>query len=207
MSLDQELSEQKWFCGRKFHKWTFMNKEIVLIGRSNVGKSTLFTQLTGKKVRIGRRPGVTIRPTKVNIGKITYVDMPGYGYMKGLPKKIQDETKDFIVHYFEDNQPNITLAIEVIDASSFLEIVDRWELRDEIPLDLELFDFLHDLGLDVAVAANKMDRVSEPDKTLDLIAERLGLLAPWRQWIDQVAPICAKKREIKPLRRIIQSKT
>ncbi|HPJ84471.1 MAG TPA: 50S ribosome-binding GTPase, partial [Methanothrix sp.] len=42
-----------------------MTSEIVLIGRSNVGKSTLFRQLTGKKVRVGRRPGVTVGPARV----------------------------------------------------------------------------------------------------------------------------------------------
>ncbi|MBU4076278.1 MAG: 50S ribosome-binding GTPase, partial [Euryarchaeota archaeon] len=34
-------------------------KEIIFVGRSNVGKSTLISTLTGAKLRTGRRPGVT----------------------------------------------------------------------------------------------------------------------------------------------------
>lgn len=183
-----------------------MTSEIVLIGRSNVGKSTLFRQLTGKKVKVGRRPGVTVGPARVQVGNVVYVDMPGYGYMKGIDKKVQEGTKDFIVHYFEDNAEEILLAIQVIDAASFLEIANRWEKRGEVPLEVELFDFLADLDMAVAVAANKMDKVEEPDATLDEIGERLGMLPPWSQWRDRIAPISAKRKKIEPLKEIIRSR-
>jgi len=180
-----------------------MPKEIVLIGRSNVGKSTLFRQLTGRNVDVGRRPGITRRPFKVKIGNAVYVDMPGYGFMKFLSREEQERTKNFIVEYVEQNKDDILLAIQVIDAASFLDIVDRWEQRGEVPLEIELYDFLNDLGLDVALAANKMDRISNKDEALDAIVERLGMLPPWRQWIDKVAPISAKKGDIGPIKMII----
>ncbi len=183
-----------------------MTSEIVLIGRSNVGKSTLFRQLTGKKVKVGRRPGVTVGPARVQVGNVVYVDMPGYGYMKGVEKKVQEGTKDFIVRYFEDKAKEILLAIQVIDAASFLEIADRWESRGEVPLEVELFDFLMELDLAVVVAANKMDKVEDPDATLDEIGERLGMLPPWSQWPDQIAPISAKGGKIEPLKEIIRSR-
>ena len=183
-----------------------MTGEIVLIGRSNVGKSTLFRHLTGKKVRVGRRPGVTIGPARVRVGNVVYVDMPGYGYMRGADKKVQEGTKDFIVRRFEDGAEEILLVIQVIDAASFAEIADRWERRGEVPLEVELFEFLTELGLDVIVAANKMDKVADPDATLDEIGERLGMLPPWRQWRDRIAPISAKAGEIEPLKEIIRSK-
>jgi GTP-binding protein EngB required for normal cell division len=180
-----------------------MTKEVILIGRSNVGKSTLFRALTGRRVDVGRRPGITRSPFKVKIGNAIYVDMPGYGFMKGLTHEEQERTKDFIVEYFLRQKDDIILAIQVIDAASFLDIADRWQNRGEVPLEIELYDFLNDLGLDVALAANKMDRISNKDEALDGIVERLGMLPPWRQWIDVVAPISAKKGEIEPLRRII----
>jgi GTP-binding protein EngB required for normal cell division len=183
-----------------------MTSEIVLIGRSNVGKSTLFRQLTGKKVKVGRRPGVTVGPARVRVGNVVYVDMPGYGYMKGIEKKVQEGTKDFIVRYFEEKGEEILLAIQVIDAASFLEIADRWEDRGEIPLEVELFEFLMELDLAVVVAANKMDKVVGPDATLDEIAERLGMLPPWSQWKDKIAPISAKSGKIEPLKEIIRYK-
>lgn len=183
-----------------------MPKEIILIGRSNVGKSTLFRQLTGRRVDVGRRPGMTRKPFKVKIGNAVYVDMPGYGFMKFLSKEEQEKTKDFVVEYFEQNKDNILLAIQVIDAASFLDIADRWEKRGEVPLEMELYDFLNDLGLDVVLAANKMDRISNKDEALDAIVERVGMLPPWRQWADKVAPISAKKRQIEPIREIINKR-
>jgi small GTP-binding protein len=183
-----------------------MAKEIVLIGRSNVGKSTLFKELTGKKVRIGRRPGITREPVKVKFGNVVIVDMPGFGFMKNLSKEAQERNKDFIVGYFEENKDDILLVVQVIDVASFLDIAQRWESRGEMPAEIELYEFLDDLGLDVVIAANKMDRIADPDKTLDQIVEELGMLPPWRQWLDRVAPISAKKGEIESLRNIIRKR-
>ena len=182
-----------------------MSREIVLIGRSNVGKSTLFWQLTGKKVRVGKRPGITQYPFKAKVGAVYYVDMPGYGFMLKASRAVQEKTKDLIVHYFEQNAPEILLAIQVIDAASFLDIADRWEGRGEVPFEIELWQFLEDMGLDVVLAANKMDRIAkvDVDGALDLIGDRLGMMPPWTQWTDRIAPISAKRGQIQPLRDII----
>ncbi len=185
-----------------------MSREIVLIGRSNVGKSTLFWELTGKKVRIGKRPGITQYPFKAKVGDIYYVDMPGYGFMLKASRADQEKTKDLIVQYFEQNAPEIILAIQVIDAASFLDIADRWEGRGEVPFEIELWEFLVDMGLDVVLAANKMDRIAkvDVDGALDLICERLGMMPPWTQWTDRIAPMSAKRGQIQPLRSIIGKK-
>ena len=185
-----------------------MSREIVLIGRSNVGKSTLFWELTGTKVRIGKRPGITKYPFKAKVGDIFYVDMPGYGFMLKASLTDQEKIKDLIVQYFEQNAEEIILAIQVIDAASFLDIADRWEGRGEVPFEIELWEFLNDMGLDVILAANKMDRIAKADVNgaLDLICERLGMLPPWTQWTNKIAPISAKRGQVQPLRSIIGKK-
>jgi small GTP-binding protein len=185
-----------------------MSREIVLIGRSNVGKSTLFWELTGTKVRVGKRPGITKYPFKAKVGDIYYVDMPGYGFMLKASRADQEKTKDLIVQYFEQNAQEILLAIQVIDAASFLDIADRWEGRGEVPFEVELWEFLSDMGLDVVLAANKMDRIAkvDVDGALDLICERLGMMPPWTQWTDKIAPMSAKRGQIQPLRSIIGKK-
>ncbi|MCQ8903313.1 MAG: GTP-binding protein EngB [Methanothrix sp.] len=180
--------------------------EIVLVGRSNVGKSTLFRALTGEKVPIGRRPGVTVRPYSVRIGSLTYVDMPGYGFMKYRSWEEQERVKDLIVRYLEDHADRIITAVQVTDAASFLEIAERWERRGEVPVEIEMWDFLCDLKLNPILAANKIDRISNKDQVMDWIAERLGMEPPWRRWDDRIAPISAKRGEIEPLRNLLKSR-
>jgi small GTP-binding protein len=181
-------------------------KEIIFVGRSNVGKSTLIRALTGKKLAAGRRPGVTRKTLKIVYRDVHITDMPGFGFMSGVANEIREAIKDNIVHYIEDNVSNIVLAVMVVNAASFVDIVDRWAERGEIPLEVELYEFLNELNIDVIVAANKIDKVMDADKTLDGIAERLGMMPPWRQWLDKIVPVSAKKGNIRGLEELIRKK-
>ncbi len=181
-------------------------KEIIFVGRSNVGKSTLVTALTGKKLPAGKRPGVTRKPRHIPYQNFQFTDMPGFGFMRGATDESQEAIKDNIVHYLEKNAKNIMLAVMVVNATSFSEIVDRWNGRNEVPVEVELFEFLHELDVYVIVAANKIDKVDDVDRTLDGIAERLGMTPPWKQWIDSVVPVSAKKGMIGDLKKLIQKR-
>lgn len=181
-------------------------KEIIFAGRSNVGKSTLIRALTGKKVPVGKLPGVTRKPLHIPYQNIRITDMPGFGYISKITKKGQEAIKDNIVHYIEDNASNILLAVMVVNTTSFAEIVDRWTERNEIPVEVELYDFLDELGINVIVAANKMDKVKDQDSALDGIAQRLGMPPPWRQWLDKIVPVSARKGNIEPLKMLMQRK-
>ncbi|MDD5473420.1 MAG: GTP-binding protein EngB [Candidatus Methanoperedens sp.] len=181
-------------------------KEIIFVGRSNVGKSTLIRELTGEKLRVGKRPGVTRKPQQVPYQNLHITDMPGFGFMSGVSEDGVEAIKDNIVHYIEDNAANIALAVLVVNATSFSEIVDRWAGRNEIPVEVELFEFLHELNIGVVVAANKIDKVKDVDGTLDGIAERLGMSPPWRQWLDTIVPVSARKGNIGELKKLIQKK-
>ncbi|TRZ89150.1 MAG: GTP-binding protein EngB [Methanosarcinales archaeon] len=181
-------------------------KEIIFVGRSNVGKSTLISTLTGKKLRTGRRPGVTRKPLQIPYQDVQITDMPGFGFMSGATEESMDAIKDNIVHYIENNAGNIIFAVMVVNASSFAQIVDRWNSRNEIPVEVELFEFLHDVDIEVIVAANKIDKVDNVDETLDGIAQRLGMMPPWRQWLDMIVPVSAKKGKINELKKLMQNK-
>ena len=181
-------------------------KEILFVGRSNVGKSSLIRAITGRKVPVGKLPGVTRKPLHIPYQDFTITDMPGFGYMAKVTKKGQEAIKDDIVHYIENNTSGILLAVLVVNATSFIEIVDRWTGRNEIPVEVELFDLFNELDIDIIVAANKMDKVEEQEKTLDGIALRLGMSPPWRQWIDIIVPVSAKKGIIVGLKELIQKK-
>ncbi|MDH5443793.1 MAG: GTP-binding protein EngB [Candidatus Hadarchaeaceae archaeon] len=183
--------------------------EIVLVGRSNVGKSSVIKQLTGKRVRVGKRPGVTRRPYRYRCGELELIDMPGFGFMVGVSRERREEIKTSIVRYLERNRRRILFALEVLDARAFGEIVERWEKRGQVPLDVEMFQFLQELELNPIVAVNKIDLIypEERDALLDNVCEKLGLPLPWRQWLDVVVPISAKTGEgVKTLKKLLRQR-
>ncbi|AKB24250.1 GTP-binding protein EngB [Methanosarcina sp. MTP4] len=184
------------------------NLEILFVGRSNVGKSSLIKELFGAKVRVGKRPGVTLRPFHVQLSDLLVTDMPGFGFMSGVKDRKQDIVKDKIVHYIENNAERIKLGVLVIDGPFFPDVVDRWDARDQIPIDIEMFDFLREVGIDTLIAANKMDKVKENeyDPLLDEIAARLGLEPPWENWKHLIAPISVKKGDLKPLKSLLKDR-
>ncbi len=183
-----------------------VDAEIVLVGRSNVGKTTLMRELTGHDFASGRRPGVTREPNSYDWNDFAVTDLPGYGFMEGVPEQRQEEIKDGIVEYIERNRGRILLAVHVVDANSFVEVVDRWSERGEVPHDVDLHALLHDLDIPAAVAVNKIDKAGDRDATLDEVAERLGYPPPWRQWSDVVAPTNAKNGSIEPLLEVVRER-
>ncbi len=169
--------------------------EIVFVGRSNVGKSSLIRTLTGKKVDVGKKPGVTRDFKRLKLGKgLEIVDLPGFGFISGISESRQEKIKEKIVNYLEKNNKDIITAIQVIDSTSFLEIANRWEDRNQIPVDIELFSFLEELSLKPILAANKIDKLNKKDLDSELngICKKLGMDPPWRQWLDIIVPISAK---------------
>ncbi len=169
--------------------------EIIFVGRSNVGKSTLFSALFGVKVRKGKKPGVTLKPNQVFFKDLILTDMPGFGYIRGVSRAYNEKLKDFIVHYIEENAKRIEIAVEVIDAKSFCEIAERWDKRGFIPVEVEMFQFLTELGIKTVVAANKFDKVKD-HRVLEKIKEWIGC---------EVIPTSAKKGDVGELKKWLKN--
>ncbi|WP_247005942.1 GTP-binding protein EngB [Halorientalis litorea] len=180
--------------------------EVVLVGRSNVGKSTLMRELTGHTFDTGQRPGVTQQPNHYDWTAEDFVisDLPGFGFMSSVPDEVREEIKDNIVEYLEVNAEQILAAVLVVDGKAVIDIIDRHSGPDEIPHDVEMFHFLRELGIPVVVAVNKMDKVDDRDERLDALCDRLGLAPPWRQWQDTIAPISAKRGNIDALTEAVR---
>jgi GTP-binding protein EngB required for normal cell division len=189
-----------------FKKNSDATYEIVFVGRSNVGKSSLIQSLTGFTMKRGRRPGITLKPKHLYFGDIMITDMPGFGFMSGVKERKQDIVKTKFVRYIEKYRNRIILAVLVLDGKSFSEVVDRWTGRGEIPIEVEMFDFLQELDMDVVVAVNKMDKIRQTDTVMDNVAERLGMLPPWRQWPDMLVVVSAKKGDVKKLADLIRNR-
>ena len=171
--------------------------EVFFVGRANAGKSAVLKELFGLNTRVGRRPGVTRAPVRYRLGRLVVIDLPGIGFRRGL-NGYRRVLREVIEGERYKLQPQ-SLAVQVIDAKSFLEITERHCK----PLDVDLFEYLLDFEIDPIIAINKMDKIQEHEASLDKIVSRLGMLPPYKQWADRVVPISAKRHDVAQLRWLI----
>ena len=90
--------------------------QIVLVGKSNVGKSSFINTMVNRKklARTSSEPGKTRQINFYNIDNSFYfVDLPGYGYSK-MSKQEQIKVGSFIEQYLNKSQ-NIALIVFLID--------------------------------------------------------------------------------------------
>lgn len=124
-------------------------KEIVLVGRSNVGKSSFINALTNRKklAYTSSSPGKTRTINFYNIDKkFRIVDLPGYGYAK-ISMKEREKWKKIIEEYLIKSQ-NIALICQVIDIR-----------HEPTKLDLMMYDYIRSTGIDYLIIANKLDKL------------------------------------------------
>jgi GTP-binding protein EngB required for normal cell division len=155
---------------------------LVFTGRPNAGKSSIIKAVTGLKVEVGKDPGTTQRIERYPIADgLTLVDMPGYGRSLRSSRIREEETKDDILDFLESHSGSIALAVHVVNISTFLETEGRLAKKGFIPLDVEMVHFIRrDLGVNVLVAANKIDKGRKDyiEDNLDAIKEGLGPSIP-----------------------------
>ncbi len=91
--------------------------ELAVVGRSNVGKSSLINHLTQNKklARVSSTPGKTQLINFFNLDEeLILVDLPGYGFAK-VPKTIRDDWSALIQNYLE-NRNELKLILLLCDA-------------------------------------------------------------------------------------------
>jgi len=132
----------------------FKLPEIAIIGKSNVGKSSLINLITNYRslARTSKRPGATKQINYFNIGdKLILVDLPGYGYAKVSNKESLYWGK-LILHYLEKS---VNLR-EV-----FLLIDSRRTLAEN---DFKIINILHNLNIKFAFVLTKIDKSTSEEK-------------------------------------------
>jgi GTP-binding protein len=124
--------------------------EVAFAGRSNVGKSSLLNKLIRRKAfaRVSNTPGRTreINFFEVN-GQFVFADLPGYGYAR-ISKERRAEWKPLIEGYLRRSS-NLRGVVQLIDIR-----------RDPSDDDLQMLDFLADVGAPTIVAVTKTDKLS-----------------------------------------------
>lgn len=125
--------------------------EIVLLGRSNVGKSSFINTLIQRKglARTSSQPGKTQTMNFYKINDAFYfVDMPGYGYAK-VSKKEREKWGVMIEEYLQKRE-NMVLVLLLVDS--------RHEPTED---DRLMYDWLTYYGLDPVIIATKADKISK----------------------------------------------
>lgn len=112
--------------------------EIAFVGRSNVGKSSLLNAIAGEKVaRVSNTPGrtQTLDCFRLDRGRATLVDCPGYGYAK-VPKATRARWLPMLEHYLLEREQlaRIVLLVdgEIGPTASDLHMLE-WLRRHDLP--------------------------------------------------------------------------
>lgn len=123
--------------------------EIAVVGRSNVGKSTLLNHLFGTKnlVKTSSSPGKT-RALNFFIvdDQLVFVDLPGYGYAK-VSKEEKKKWGGLIEDYL-NNRPQLNILLLLLD-------IRREPSQD----DLTMLDWIEHSQMPTIVLLTKVDKV------------------------------------------------
>lgn len=129
-------------------------KEVAVVGRSNVGKSTLLNHLFGTKnlVKTSATPGKTQMLNFFEVDKtLLFVDLPGYGYA-GVSKGMKKQWGKLIDDYLNSSE-QLTLILLLIDG--------RRDLSEE---DEAMLLWIEARGVPAAVVITKVDKLNQSER-------------------------------------------
>lgn len=140
--------------------------EIVLVGKSNVGKSSFINTMISRKklARTSSEPGKTRQINFYNIDDLFYfVDLPGYGFSK-MSKIEQAQVGSFTDSYLKTRN-QISLVVFLLD------IRHKPTENDRI-----MYDYVIRSGLPFIIIANKADKiaVTKVDKAVEDLQNELN---------------------------------
>lgn len=124
------------------------SREVVFVGRSNAGKSSLLNALYKNDLAyVGKTPGKTKLINFFNINdEYIAVDVPGYGFANRSQNEAI-EFGDMMEAYF--SRKNVKLAVIIVDS--------RLGLTKD---DIDMKEYLEEKKIKYIIAANKIDKLS-----------------------------------------------
>jgi len=153
--------------------------EIAMVGRSNVGKSSLINALANrnKLARTSKTPGATQLLNIYEYGDEEsgrwVVDLPGYGFAK-LSKNKQTQMATMINDYMVERE-ELSHAVVLIDANV-----------GPTALDLQTVDWLRHIELDFVLVGTKIDKMKsgQRSKKQKSAAEKLQVRSGDIRWVS-----------------------
>lgn len=142
--------------------------EFLMIGRSNVGKSSFVNTLVNRKniARTSARPGKTQTLNFYLVNNTFYlVDVPGYGY--AAVNKDQQKKFGMMIEEYIKNRHELKRVFLLVDFR-----------RKPTEDDLLMYNFLKYFNIPVTVVATKTDKVgaSKKDKNYKQLVDAMNLV-------------------------------
>ena len=128
--------------------------EVLIVGKSNVGKSSLINSLCQRKALAftSSKPGHTRLLNYYDVDhKFYLVDAPGYGYAKG-GINLDKLFGEMMSNYFEKAN-HLKLVLLLLDA--------RREFGEN---DLEILDYLKEYQINYFLVVTKVDKINQSEK-------------------------------------------
>lgn len=153
---------------------------IAVVGRSNVGKSSLINMVTNNKkmAKTSSQPGRTRLVNYFNVNNQFYlVDLPGYGFASAS-KNLVSSWDRVMNDFFVDNR-NLRLVLLLLDSRHM-----------PTDLDIEMLDYLAENEIPHVVILTKADKLSksELNNNINKIAQAI------RHNKDVIIPTSAQKK-------------
>ena len=169
--------------------------EFALVGRSNVGKSSLINSLLNNKsiAKISSKPGKTLLINHFRINdKFYIVDLPGYGYAT-ISKKIKEDIKIMHKSYFKSRK-ELFYTLVLIDV--------RHEIQQN---DLDFMEFLNSNYCPFIIIFTKSDKlkVIDLDKRLETLKKQLSDY--WEDFPKMIITSSKNKKGIDEIHSFIES--
>ncbi len=155
--------------------------QFAIVGRSNVGKSSLINLLTNnsKMAKTSSMPGRTRLVNYFCVNKQFYlVDLPGYGFAKA--SKSTTSAWDAVMNDYFTSNPNLKVVLVLVDAKV-----------GATALDLQMLDYLAENEIPAIIVLTKCDKINRSDLNLriDKINKELRFAK------ERIVPTTATKKQ------------
>lgn len=160
---------------------------VAIVGRPNVGKSTLLNRLVGQKISITSRKPQTTRHQILGIKttskyQVVYVDTPG----------LHSNAKRAMNRYMNRAATNVLHGVNIV---VFLIEALRWTEDDELVLSR-----IKDSGIPVMLLVNKIDKLEDKTRLLPFLQELAG-----KHTFEHILPVSALKgKSLEEFEQLIQ---
>ncbi len=165
-------------------------KEVVFVGRSNVGKSSIMNALFEKKdlVKTSSKPGKTKLANLFLVENKYYLtDLPWYWFAK-LWKNLKEQLDWLISWYLEERAEYIKKVVILIDSKLWAQQVD-----------IDMYKYILELELPVTIVLSKVDKLWNNE-----IAKSIAHTKKEFFWQEIIAVSSIKKTGIRDLEKSIK---